>query len=119
MSILNALIVALLASGAVGSAVALLIQLGKLFVPGWFPDGSADNWRLGTIALVAVAVLVLRAFGAKVEVADVENAAVSLSALSLTLMPLLVLFASWVSKGTYSNLLKGAWKIGKSHSPTL
>jgi len=43
MEILNALIVALLASGAVGMAVSFLIQLGKLFAPNLFPDESADN----------------------------------------------------------------------------
>ncbi len=117
MDILNGLIVALLASGAVGMAVSFLIQLGKLWFPKAFPDDSADNWRLGLIVLTAVTVIVIRAFGYTVEIGQVEAVATSLAALGTTLYPLFVLIASWVAKLTYKNVLKGVSKIGKSYTP--
>ena len=116
MEILNSLIVVLLASGAVGMAVTFLIQLGKLFIPKWFPDGSADNWRLGLVLLTAVGVMITRLAGYPLSVEAIEAAAVQLTLLGTTLMPLLVLFANWISKSTYTQMLKGVWKIGFSHS---
>jgi hypothetical protein len=116
MEILNALIVALLASGAVGMAVAFVIQLGKLFAPKWFPNESADNWRLGLVVLTAVAVSVVRAFGYTVEIGQIENVATSLAALGATLYPLFVLLANWIAKQTYKNVLRGVSGIGKSYT---
>lgn len=116
MEILNALIVALLASGAVGTLVSLVIQLGKLLVPKWFPDGSADNWRLGLVVLTAVIVTMVRAFGFAVEIGQVETVATSLAALGATLYPLFVLVANWIAKATYKNVLQGVSKIGISHT---
>lgn len=116
MEILNSLIVALLASGAVGMAVSFLIQLGKLAKPQWFPDQSADNWRLGLVVLTAVVVSVVRAFGYTVEIGQVETVATSLAALGATLYPLFVLVASWAAKATYKNVLQGVKFIGKSYT---
>jgi len=116
MDMLNALIIALLASSAVGMAVSLIIQLGKLFVPKAFPDASADNWRLGLIVLTAVVVIVLRALDINVDIASVESAATSLASLGALIMPLLVLLANVASKATYNNVLKGVSRIGISHS---
>lgn len=117
MEVLNALIVALIGSGAVGVAVSLLIQLGKLFVPKWFPDESADNWRLGLIVVTAVVVAVLQLFGVFVDLPAIEKFATSFAALGATLTPLLVLFASWIAKATYKNVLQGVDYIGISHTP--
>jgi hypothetical protein len=117
MEVLNTLIVALLASTAVGMAVSLIIQIGKLFLPKWFPDGSADNWRLGLVVLTAVVVTALGVLGYPVEVGDIESVAVDLSALGTTLMPLFVLLTNWIAKQTYANVLKGVSRIGKSYSP--
>lgn len=117
MEILNSLIVALLASGAVGMAVSFLIQLGKLALPALFPDNSADNWRLGLVVLVAVAVTIYRAFGNTVEIGQIETVATSLATLGATLYPLFVLVANWIAKATYKNVLQGVSKIGISHTP--
>lgn len=117
MDILNALIVALLASSAVGMAVSFLIQLGKLFLPTWFPDTSADNWRLGLVVLTATIVTVVRALGYTVEIGQVETVATSLAALGASLYPLFVLVASWIAKATYKNVLQGVRFIGISHTP--
>jgi len=117
MEILNSLIVALLASGAIGMAVSFLIQLGKLFLPALFPDDSADNWRLGLVVLTAVVVIVVRALGYTVEIGQVETVATSLAALGATLYPLFVLVASWTAKATYKNVLHGVEYIGISHTP--
>ena len=117
MEVLNALIVVLLASGAVGMAVSFLIQLGKLFAPKWFPDESADNWRLGLIVATAVIVTVVRSLGYTVGIDQVETAATSLAALGATLYPLFVLIASWIAKATYKNVLQGVSKVGISHTP--
>lgn len=116
MDILNALIVALLASSAVGAGVSFLIQIGKLFIPTWFPDGSADNWRLGLVVLTAVVVLVLRASGVAVELPAVEAAMTSLSSLGAIVLPLLVLLSNVVAKATYKNALRGVSLIGKTYS---
>lgn len=116
MDFFNALIVALLASGAVGMGVSFLIQLGKLFLPTWFPDASADNWRLGLVMLTAVVVVVVRTLGYTVEFETIEAAATSLAALGATLMPLLVLIANWIAKVTYKNVLHGVKFIGISHT---
>ena len=116
MDTLNSLIVALLASGAVGAAVSFLIQLGKLLAPSLFPDESADNWRLGLIVLTGVVVIVVRALGYTVEIGEIETVATSLAALGATLYPLFVLIASWAAKATYTGVLKGVSGIGKSYS---
>lgn len=116
MDILNGLIVVLLASGSVGMAISFLIQLGKLFLPKWFPDQSADNWRLGLVVLTAVVVMVVRSMGYTVEIGQVETIATSLAALGATLYPLFVLVASWIAKQTYKSVLKGVKFIGISHS---
>ena len=118
MDILNSLIVALLASGAVGMGVSFIIQLGKLAKPQWFSDGSADNWRLGLVVLTAVVVTVVRAFGFTVEIGQVETFASSLAALGATLYPLFVLVANWAAKFTYKNVLKGVSVIGISNTDT-
>jgi hypothetical protein len=110
------LLVAIMASAAVGLGVSFLIQLGKLFIPKWFPDASADNWRLGLSLLAAIVVLVLRLFGIPIELANLESVMNSLAALGGLLMPLLVLIASWVAKTSYINLWKGVVKIGFSWS---
>ena len=116
MEMLNALILALLASSAVGLGTSFIIQLGKLFIPKWFPDASADNWRLGLIVLTAVGVVVARAFGLDVQLPAIEAIATSLASLGVTLMPLLVLIASAIAKASYKNLLKGVSLIGFSYS---
>jgi hypothetical protein len=116
MDIMNALIVALLASGAVGMAVSFIIQLGKLFAPTLFPDASADNWRLGLIVATAATVSIARAFGYTVEIGQVETVATSLASLGATLMPLFVLVANWIAKQTYKNVLQGVKFIGLSHT---
>ena len=117
METLNAFIIALLVSGAVGTLISLAIQLGKLFVPKWFPDGSADNWRLGLVVLVAVVLVGLRMAGVLVEFETIEALATAFATLGATLMPLLVLFANWIAKATYKNVLQGVKYIGISHSP--
>lgn len=116
MEVINGLIVVLLASGAVGMAVSFLIQLGKLFLPKWFPDQSADNWRLGLVVLTAVIVVIARSLGYTVEIGQIETVATSLAALGATLYPLFVLVASWIAKQTYKNVLKGVKLIGISHT---
>jgi hypothetical protein len=113
---LNALILALLGSGAVGMLVSFLIQLGKLFAPKWFPDNSADNWRLGLTVGIAVIVFGAQAAGYLIGMEKIEAISTSIAALGATVMPLLVLFANWIAKSTYANLLKGVWKIGASHT---
>lgn len=116
MDLLNSLIVALLASGAVGMAVSLLIQLGKLFLPQWFPDASADNWRLGLVMLTAVVMVGARALGYTVDIEQIEIVATSLAALGATLMPLFILVANWIAKQTYKNVLQGVKFLGISHT---
>jgi hypothetical protein len=117
MDTLNALIIALLASSAVGIGVSFLIQLGKLFIPKWFPDESADNWRLGLIVLTAAVVLILKVFGVVVELPAIEAAMTSLASLGAIVMPLLVLLANVIAKATYKNALQGVSYIGISHTP--
>lgn len=117
MDTFNTLLVALLASGAVGMGVSFIIQVGKLLAPQYFPDSSADNWRLGLIVLTAGVIMTLNAFNVPMEIKAVEAFFTSLAALGATVMPLLILFANWIAKSTYKNLLKGVWKIGKSYTP--
>ena len=117
MDTLNALIIALLASSAVGAGVSFVIQLGKLFIPKWFPNESADNWRLGLVVLTAVVMMVLPALGIVVDIKAVEGLFTSLAALGATLLPLLILVANWIAKATYNNVLKGVKFIGKSYTP--
>lgn len=117
METFNTLLLALLASGAVGMGVSFVIQVGKLFAPKYFPDNSADNWRLGLIVLTSAVVMILPALGVTVEIKAVEAFFTSLAALGATLMPLLVLFANWIAKATYTNIFKGVWKLGKSYTP--
>jgi len=117
MDLLNALIIALMGSGAVGMGVSFLIQLGKLFLPKWFPDESADNWRLGMIVTTAVVLLVLQTTGVLVELPQIEAAFTALATLGATLMPLLILIASWIAKATYKNVLQGVKGVGISHTP--
>ena len=116
MEDLNFLILALLASGTVGTGVSLVIQIGKLYLPSWFPDGSADNWRLGLIVGTALVVTGLQLFGVFVDMPAIEKFTGAFAALGATLMPLFVLFAGWIAKQTYNNVLKGIWKLGVSHT---
>lgn len=116
MDFLNDLIVALLASSAVGMVVSFVIQLGKLFFPKFFPDESADNWRLGLIVLTAVVVWGLRLAGVLADVAAVEAIATSIATLGATLMPLLLLLANVIAKATYKDVLKGVQGIGISYT---
>jgi hypothetical protein len=116
MDVVNALIVALLASSSVGVGVSFVIQLGKLFFPKLFPDASGDNWRLGLIVLTASIVLILKAFGIVVEVPTIEAAMTSLASLGSIVMPLLVLLANVVAKATYKNALRGTSYIGISYT---
>ena len=119
MEFVNALIIALIGSGAFGMLTSLVIQLGKLLFPTWFPNESADNWRLGIIVVTAAVVTILQLFGVFVDLPAIEKFATSFAALGTTLMPLLVLFASWIAKGTYKNLLQGVRWIGKSYTPKI
>jgi putative Mn2+ efflux pump MntP len=69
------------------------------------------------VVLVAIAVTIVRATtGVTIEFDTIEKVATALAVFGTTLMPLLVLFASWIAKQTYKNLLKGVWKIGFSHT---
>jgi len=117
MDVLNALIIALLASTAVGGAVSLIIQIGKMLLPKAFPDGSADNWRLGLILLTAVGIMIANAFGYVVTIPALEAYAVSFAALGSILMPLVVLLANWFAKTFYTSVFKGVKLIGKTYSP--
>ena len=117
MDFVHALIVAMLASGAVGMGVSFLIQVGKLFLPAYFPDASADNWRLGLIVLTAVGVAVSRLLGHPIDISQIEAAATTLAAFGATLYPLLVLVANWIAKATYKQVLAGVKFIGKSYTP--
>lgn len=118
MEMLNALIVALIGSGAVGTLTSLIIQLGKWFIPTWFPDDSADSWRLGIIVATAAIVTTLQLSGIFIDLPAIEKFATSFAALGTTLMPLLVLFASWVAKATYKNVWQGVKLklLGKSYT---
>ncbi len=116
MEMLNTLILALLASGAFGMLVSLVIQIGKLFIPVWFPDGSADNWRLGIVAVTAIGIVVAKLAGVDLEFEGIETVATSIAALGATLMPLLILVANWAAKQTYTSVFKGVRWLGKSYT---
>lgn len=117
MDVLNALITALLASSAVGGAIALIIQIGKMWFPKAFPDGSADNWRLGLVLLTAIGIMVANAFGVVVTIPALEAYSVSFATLGTVLMPLIVLIANWFAKTFYSSVFKGVKWVGKSYTP--
>lgn len=113
------LFVAVAAAIGVGALITVLLQIGKLVVPKWFPDNSADNWRLGIVLIVAIVLYFGPQFGLVITFADLDVAAQSLSELGVMLMPLFIWLADWVSRTFYQKVLRNKlWFVGKSTTIT-
>lgn len=116
---LTAIMVALLAAPGVGSAFSFLIQLGKMFAPKWFPDETAQNWRLGAILVTALLIYFVPTFyppaAEWLNVIRLDAVSKSFAEFGLLVMPLFVWIADWIAKKFYQSVLRGTF-LGKSYS---
>jgi len=110
------LIQSLLAAAGVGSGVAFLLQLGKMWFPKVFPDGSLENWRLGIIVVCAIGITVASTFGYKVSIEGIDQIMKSVADLGVIVLPLFVWLTDLVAGKFYDGVLKGRAFIGKSYS---
>lgn len=114
---LTAIFTALAAATGIGTALAFLIQIGKMFKPNWFPDSSAQNWRLGTILFLTLVVyFVPILYPPSVEwlnVLALDSLAKSFAEFGSLIMPLFVALADWIAKKFYQVTLRGTF-VGKS-----
>ena len=56
-AVLTAVFTSLMQSVGVGAALSFLNQLGKIWAPKYFPDGSSGNWRLAAILVLTVVIV--------------------------------------------------------------
>lgn len=117
MDLFTQLLLAVVGSAVIGSGIALFIQIGKLFAPKLFPDGSADNWRLGISLVVALFIFLAPTLGLQVDLAVIERFFVAFQALGGIIMPLIVWLSGVVAQSVYTQVLKGVKWIGKSWTP--
>jgi len=110
------LFVAVSGSLGIGAVVALLIQIGKRFLPKIFADGSAQNFRVGFIFLIALFLYVAPTFGLKVDLPGLDAMAKSLAELSAMLAPVFIMIADSFSKKFYDDVLRGVNVVGKTYS---
>lgn len=115
--ILFSLLTAILAAGGFGSGIALLIQLGKVLLPGVFVDGAADNWRVAISFVLALFLFLAPRFGLGVTFEWLDELMGSLAKLGAILFPLFGWATSKFAKSFYLNALKGVSWIGISHTP--
>jgi len=118
-AILNSIFTALMASVGVGSALSFLIQLGKMYLPQYFPDGSAQNWRLASILILALAIYFVPLWFPNaaewLAVIRLDQLAQDFANFGALIMPLFVWMSDLISRKFYANVLRGSF-VGKSHS---
>lgn len=119
-AVLTALFIAISGAVGFGAAITFVIQIGKLFIPKWFPDASAQNWRVGLILLFAVILFVAKLVSPETLLTFeyLDALAGSFANFGLLILPLFVALANWTSKGIYANVLRGVSVIGKSYALT-
>lgn len=119
-SALTMLMTALLAAPGIGAGLTILIQLGKMFLPNYFPDETAQNWRLGAVLVIALLIyFVPMIYPPALEwltVLKLDALAQSFSEFFGIVAPLFVLLANWFSKITYTAALRGTFVLGFSHT---
>jgi len=118
VSAFNAVFLAVAGAVGFGSLTTLLIQVGKIFLPKLFPDGSAGNWRLLFVLIGALILYLAPMFGWSLDFAGFDKVSAALASLGATLSPLFVWLADWISQKFYAGLLQGRALIGKSYSVT-
>lgn len=114
---LTALIVALLSSPGVGLAISILIDLGKKYLPKYFPNDSAQNWRLAMVIILAVLLFVVQfipALRGLYTVQYVDALLKSFADFAIIVIPVFVFFGDLLAKIWYQNSLKGTF-LGYSH----
>ena len=103
----------------IGLAITFLIQLGKMYAPQWFPDASAQNWRLGAILIITLAAFFIPMIWPQTmqffAITNLDQLARDFAEFGTLLMPLFVLVSDWASKKFYSSILRGSF-LGKSYS---
>lgn len=101
----------------VGSGIAFLIQLGKLWLPKLFTDNSAQNFRIIFNLLVAVFLFLAPTLGlGKIGIDQVDAASASFATLGLILMPVFIWLTDLFAKKFYSTTLRGLKWVGRSYT---
>ena len=119
-AILTAVFQSLMAAAGIGSALSFLIQLGKMWFPKWFPNDTAQNWRLGSIFALTLIVYFVPLFYppavAWLNVTHLDQLARDFAEFGALIVPLFVAATDWVSKKFYTSVLRGSF-VGKSNTP--
>ena len=97
----------------VAALIGALINVGKKFLPQYFPDGSAPTWSLYLNVAAFAAFVALRIFVPDVDVAGLDSNAQAIADLLIYLLG----FVSQIGGSKVANAaLRGVPVIGYSHS---
>lgn len=117
-AVLTALYIAVSGAVGFGAAFAFLIQIGKLFIPKYFPDSSAQNWRVGLTLLSTLTLFVIGLVkpDSPVTFEYLDSLMKNMAEFGVLLMPLFIWLANLVSKTMYQQVLRGVAWIGRSYT---
>ncbi len=118
-AILTATFNALVQSVGVGAGLSFLNQLGKIFLPKYFPNDSSDNWRLGSILVLTLLIVfapMLFPNAAKyLTVLNFNQIGKDFAEFGALLIPLFIASSKYSSELFYRWTLRGTF-LGKSYT---
>ncbi|HND47677.1 MAG TPA: hypothetical protein PLL95_03905 [Anaerolineales bacterium] len=118
-AVLTAVFTSLMQSVGVGAALSFLNQLGKIWAPKYFPDGSSGNWRLAAILVLTVVIVFGPALFPEtakyLTIFNLDQLGKDFAQFGSLLIPLFISASKYSSELFYKWTLRGAF-LGKSYS---